>query len=251
MELNRKPFQGVMNIIRFNWHFYVIAGVMLFALFYFRHHLPLQIQSIVRWLSVLAILTIVVSLLVSFYVYDFSDLYALNWLPDIAGKKVININAGFDETSEIIKNKFPGTELIICDFYDSGKHTEISIKRARKAYPPLVNTIQVSTDNLPFKDNTFDAVLAILSAHEIRDEKERILFFKELNRITQPAGQIIVTEHLRDFNNFLAYTIGFFHFHSKTTWLNTFRQSSLAIKSKIKTTPFITTFILEKHGNTP
>ncbi len=32
MEL-RKPFQGVWNIIRFNWHFYVVAFVVIFISF--------------------------------------------------------------------------------------------------------------------------------------------------------------------------------------------------------------------------
>lgn len=92
------------------------------------------------------------------------------------------------------------------------KHTEVSIKRARKVYPPFSNTTSVQTNYLPFADETFDLTVAILSAHEIRNEEERILFFKELNRITESSGEIIITEHLRDFNNFMAYTIGFFTF---------------------------------------
>lgn len=250
MELTRKPFQGVFNIIRFNWHFYLVASLVLIILISFRFLLPQQLRPIAFWLSILAIFSISISLLISFYVYDLSDLYKLNWLPNSNNKYVLNINAGFDETSEIIKVKFPLTELSICDFYNPKKHTEISIKKARKAYPPIVNTVRVTTDNLPFKNNTFDYALAILSAHEIRDEKERIRFFTELNRVTKPTGQIFVTEHLRNFNNFMAYAIGFFHFHSKTNWLNTFRQSNLNVENEIKTTPFITTFILKKNGDT-
>ncbi len=250
MKLKRKPFEGVFNIVRFNWHFYFIAGIVLISLIFFKHNLPEQIQPFVLWLSLLATLTIFVSLIISYYVYDISDLYQLNWLPNSDNKTILNINAGFDETSEIIKNKFIDIELTTCDFYDPNKHTEISIKRARNAYPPFVNTFQVSTDKLPFKDNSFDYTLAILSAHEIRDEKERVHFFKELNRVTKSTGQILVTEHLRDLNNFLAYTIGFFHFHSKTSWLETFEQANLIVKQELKSTPFITTFIIEKNGNT-
>lgn len=250
MAINRKPFQGVFNIIRFNWHFYLIAGLILLPLIYFRHSFPYQIQSIALWLSIPAILTISFSLVISFYVYDFSDLYTLNSLPNFDNKRVLNINAGFDETSEIIKRKYPKTELTICDFYNPLKHTEISIKRARKAFPPNSHTVQVSTDRLPFKDHTFDYALAILSAHEIRDERERVLFFSELSRVTKPTGLIFVTEHLRDFNNFIAYSLGFFHFHSKTSWLTTFEKSKLKVKNEPKTTPFITTFILEQNGDT-
>lgn len=250
MELNRKPFQGVFNIIRFNWHFYLIVGIVLAFLLYSHQYLAESIQLFTFWFSLLAILTISVSLIVSYYVYDLSDLYQLYWLPALDNKTVLNINAGFDETSKIIKSKWRNGELTICDFYDPKKHTEISIKRARKAYPPDKNTVQVSTDKLPFLDNSFDYSLAILSAHEVRDKKERIEFFKELNRITKSKGEIFVTEHLRDLNNFIAYTIGFFHFHSRSSWIDTFEQANLKVKGEIKTTPFLTTFILEKNGNT-
>ncbi|MEO7045031.1 MAG: methyltransferase, partial [Ferruginibacter sp.] len=97
---------------------------------------------------------------------------------------------------------------------------------------------------------SIDKIFTILSAHEIRDDKERVSFFEELHRVLNSTGQIIVTEHLRDTANFLAYNIGFFHFHSKATWLKTFQLSGFQIVNEIKITPFITTFILEKNGTT-
>jgi ubiquinone/menaquinone biosynthesis C-methylase UbiE len=95
---------------------------------------------------------------------------------------------------------------------------------------------------------SFYKIFAILSAHEIRNDEERNSFFKELRRALTATGQIIVTEHLRDTANLLAYNIGFFHFHSKKTWLNTFHSAGLSVASEIKITPFITTFILDKNG---
>jgi len=250
MAIKRKSFQGVWNIIRFNWHFYVIASLALITYILSEPYLSIPLQIIGFWLSILAALTTLVSLLVSYYVYDLSDLYELNWLPNSNNQPVLNINAGFDETSEIIKAKSPKAGLAICDFYDAHQHTEVSIKRARKAYPPHPDTHQVSTTKLPFSDDSFTYSLAILSAHEIRDEHERVAFFKELKRTTQSNGQIFVTEHLRDFSNFLAYTVGFLHFHSRATWLDTFKEAGLKVKQEIKTTPFITTFILEPNGDT-
>jgi SAM-dependent methyltransferase len=191
MELKRKPLQGVGNIIRFNWPFYVAAFSVIIAILIFKHHFPAPVKTIVIGLALLATITIVVSLLVSFYVYDVSDLYQLNWLPDLNHKRVLTINAGFDETSANVKSKFPNCDLAICDFYDPEKHTENSIKRARAAYPPIKDTIGVTTAHLPFADDSFDAVLAILSAHEIRDALERIGFFKELHRVTKPGGKDI------------------------------------------------------------
>ncbi|MFN8713524.1 MAG: class I SAM-dependent methyltransferase [Bacteroidota bacterium] len=247
MELKRKPFQGVLNIVRFNWHFYLIAGLVITSSFFLTHYLPEQTKPFAFTFTILAFLAIIISLLTSYYIYDYSPLYQINWLSNLNNKKILNINAGFDETSGIIKNKFPECELTICDFYNPEKHTEISIKRARRAYPMLEKTIQVTNNNLPFQNSSFDSVLAILSAHEIRDENERIHFFIELNRVIKPTGQIFVTEHLRDWNNFIVYTIGFFHFHSRASWLKTFKGTNLIVKKQIKTTPFITTFILEKN----
>jgi hypothetical protein len=46
----------------------------------------------------------------------------------------------------------------------------------------------------------------------------------------------------------MAYNFGFFHFHSKNTWLKTIDRSGLAIANEIKITAFITIFILHKNG---
>lgn len=196
----------------------------------------------------IAAITLLISLAVSFYVYDLSDLYKLTWIEKANAKKLLNIHAGFDETSEMITDNFPETDLTICDFYNPDQHTEISIKRARKAYPPQPKTISVSTGSLPFPEDAFDTSLVILSAHEIRNTNERVQFFNELSRVTN--GPVFVTEHVRDFANFMAYTVGAFHFHSRRTWLQTFRRANLTVTREIKTTPFITTFVLEKHGDT-
>jgi ubiquinone/menaquinone biosynthesis C-methylase UbiE len=246
MEVKRKPFQGVFNIIRFNWHFYVIAAVAIIALIVFKNRLPFS--GLITAGVITAITTIIISLTVSYYVYDLSGLYQLKWLSNSNPASILTINAGFDETSEILKNKFPQAQLTVCDFYNPVQHTEISIKRARAAYPPYAGTVSVQTNTLPFAGNSFDTVLAILSAHEIRNESEQIQFFTELHRVLQPQGQIFVTEHLRNGNNFLAYTIGLFHFHAKKTWLRTFTQAGFVVKQEIKSTPFITTFVLEKNG---
>lgn len=236
MDVKRKAFQGLTNIIRFNWHFYLLACVALpFLGFSFGMTLAILIFS---------------SLLVSYYIYDHSNLYALPWLENTQPQTILNINAGFDESSAILSQKFPSAALHICDFYDPKKHTEVSVKRARKAYPPHPNCLRVQTSHLPFTDHTFDTVIAMLAAHEIRSAEERAQFFLELKRVSKTGGRIYVTEHLRDFPNLLAYNIGFFHFLSKKSWLETFEAAHLQIEAVMHTTPFITTFILKrKNGN--
>ncbi len=251
MEKLRKRFQGTRNIIRFNWHYYVIAFIMVIVLQVSTIYLSENFAIYPSIFSFLIALTIIISLSVSCYVYDLSGLYQLNWLNNLnIGEKsnVVNINAGFDETSDLLKNKFKFVNLTVLDFYDPKKHTEISIKRARRLYPTFPGTKQVCTSNLPLEDKSIDAVIVMFSAHEIRNFTERVKFFEELRRVIKSNGQVIVTEHLRDMANFLAYNIGFFHFHSKSTWIKTFESAGLTIHSETEYTPFITTFILKNHG---
>ena len=253
MEPVRTPFQGVWNIVRFNWHFYVLAaafGLGLGGLWW----LWPPLRSYAAGLLVLLLVPVVVSLAVSTYVYDFSSLYRLSWLPVgalPANAQVLTINAGFDEISAIIQRNYAGCRVQAVDFYDPARHTEVSIKRARRAYPPFPGTRAVDTRMpLPFATHSVDCSVAFLAAHEIRDATERAAFFQEIGRVTKPGGLIVVTEHLRDPANFLAYTIGFLHFHSRPTWLATFQHSGLQVEQEIKITPFITTFLLRAHGTT-
>ncbi|MGA2257182.1 MAG: class I SAM-dependent methyltransferase [Thermoguttaceae bacterium] len=250
MERVRKPFQGVWNIVRFNWHFYLLSLGLSLILLLLNRVLdePYRCCAIVAGLLLIG--TTLITLLVSFYVYDLPGLYQMKWSGDCAARAcIVNIHAGFDETSVLLKERFPGSELSVFDFYDPAKHTEVSIKRARKACPPCPGTRSIKTSHIPLPDDSADKIFVTLSAHEIRNDDERIAFFAELKRSLKPTGQIVVTEHLRDLPNFLAYNIGFFHFLPVASWNKTFHHACLSVTEEIKTTPFITTFILEKHGS--
>jgi len=251
MEKVRKPFQGILNIIRFNWHFYVIAIILIFLILLLSTFTNPITKTTLQLISLLISITIFVSLFISYYVYDLSGFYNFEWIEKNENNiSVININAGFDETSELLKKKFINSTFTALDFYNPNKHTEVSIKRARKQYPLYPNTKEIETSKIDLESNSIDKVFVILSAHEIRNKTERIVFFSEVNRILKPKGQIIVIEHLRDISNFIAYNIGSFHFYSKSSWLNTFNKSKLKVISEIKNTPFISTFTLEKNGIT-
>jgi hypothetical protein len=253
-RLRRKPFQGITNIIRFNWHYYVIAFMLITLLYFVKNFLPSRFAFIPVIITLLAIAGIFISLIISWYIYDHSDLYSFNWANALnidADKRMANISAGFDETSSILSAKYPGSQLLVFDFYDPARHTEISIKRAREAYPAFPGTITTSTTHVPLKEKSVDYILLILSAHEIRDSKERVDFFLQLKKALADNGRIIVTEHQRDIYNFLAYNFGFFHFLSGRTWKQTFEGAGLSESLVLKTTPFISTFILTKNGTAP
>jgi SAM-dependent methyltransferase len=248
MERLRSPLQGVTNIVRFNWHFYVLAAGFASALFVVSRYSSDTYRPFILLGLAGLIVTVLLSLLVSLYVYDLSGLYSLSWLDFIPAHRpltLVNIHAGFDETSALLQAKFPLANLHVFDFYDPALHTEISIQRARKAYPPYPETQAILTTTVPLPEQSTDFVFLILAAHEIRSETERVRFFDELTRILRPTGQIIVVEHLRDGANFFAYNIGFLHFLSRKTWLRTFAQANLRVVQTFRLTPFINTFILQ------
>jgi SAM-dependent methyltransferase len=251
--IKRKPLQGVINIIRFNWPFYAFAVLILLMLFCYATHmfpiLPVK-PEIITGVQFL-LLPVVISLVISWYIYDTSDLYSLNWFPiKDPGKVLVNINAGFDETSALITKRYKNAQLNVFDFYDPQKHTEASIERARNAYPPFEGTLRITTNSIPMENESADTIYLIFAAHEIRNDEERVVFFEELKRILKPNGQIVIAEHLRDLPNFIAYTVGFFHFLPSLSWTSTFSNSGFKISDHKKHTPFVNIFILEKHGNT-
>ncbi len=75
----RKPFQGVWNIVRFNWQFYVLSlsGLIVLLLSACLVQESLQLCAAVACAAVFAVSLL--SLLVSWYIYDLSGLYDLRW----------------------------------------------------------------------------------------------------------------------------------------------------------------------------
>ena len=120
MYIKRLPFQGVLNILDFNRHFYYYSICTLIIL--------LSVVHFVNMPAIISILLVIcftygllMPLIVSTYVYDFSNYYSLKWLNQIIEDKslsyqLVNINAGFDETSYILKNHFANSNLQVYDF---------------------------------------------------------------------------------------------------------------------------------------
>ena len=246
MEIKRRKLQGVLNILSFNRHFYVIGLLVLAALIasYFLFDWP----AVIFWVIVIAFLYgFIMPLLVSAYVYDLSGYYNFHWLKEQVGKdekvsQLVNINAGFDETSFIIENKLPGSDLKVFDFYNAKQHTEPAIKRARKVSLVYPDTQQIASGHIPLKDKTIDIVFLLSAVHEIRSHDEKVQFLKECHRLCKPGGKVIMVEHLRDFPNFLAFTVGFTHFFSRATWKKAFERAGFSSFRETKFTPFMSIF---------
>lgn len=246
MEIKRRKFQGVLNILSFNRHFYFFGLAVLVLII--TSHLILNWSNLWYWVIVSAFLYgLVMPLIVSAYVYDFSGYYNFKWLKsfnitDSKEKQFLNINAGFDETSFIIKNCFPQSDLKAFDFYNVEQHTEPAIIRARKVSLVYPNTQQIKSNDIPVKDKSVDIIFLLSAAHEIRSFEEKIQFLTECHRVCKQDGKVIMVEHLRDFPNFLAFSIGFTHFFSKKVWEKAFKEAGFSLFNETKFTPFMSVF---------
>jgi SAM-dependent methyltransferase len=242
----RRPFQGVLNILSFNRHYYYFGLIVLAALVASRQFI--EWPSILFWIIIISfIYGLIMPLIVSAYVYDFSGYYNFQWLESLpfqkpAPKEIVNINAGFDETSFILKSRFPEADLRVFDFYNAKRHTEPAIKRARKVSLTYPDTQNIASDKIPLKENTVDLVFLLSAAHEIRSHSEKIIFLKECFRICKPGGKVIMVEHLKDFPNFIAFTVGFTHFFSRSTWKKAFQSAGFSNCDETKFTPFMSIF---------
>ncbi len=246
MEIGRRKFQGALNILSFNRHFYIV-GIIVLALI-IASHVIFNWSDLLFWIIISAFLYgLIVPLIVSAYVYDYSGFYNFNWLKcynikDSDALQILNINAGFDETSYIIKNMFPKSNLRVFDFYNAEQHTEPAIIRARKVSVVYPNTQQIRSNSIPLEDNSVDIIFLLSAIHEIRSQKDKVEFLEECYRLCKPNGKVIMVEHLRDFPNFLAFSVGFTHFFSKKVWKKAFEKAGFSTFSETKFTPFMSVF---------
>lgn len=247
MEIKRRKFQGVLNILSFNRHFYY--GGFTFLACIIVSKVLFNWSDILFWIVIPSfIYGLIMPLIISAYVYDFSGYYNFDWLKKCdldftTTQQIVNINAGFDETSFILKHHFSNANLSVFDFYNSKQHTEPAIVRARKVSIVYPNTQQIASNKIPLSNQSVDAVFLLSAAHEIRKHDEKIIFLKECHRICKPHSKVIMVEHLRDLPNFLAFTIGFTHFFSQQTWKNAFTLAGFSNIQEIKFTSFMSVFI--------
>jgi len=57
----------------------------------------------------------------------------------------------------------------------------------------IIDLVVGSVDNLPFEDNSFDAVMSIAVVHHLKTYEDRLKAFTELIRVCRPGGKILIT----------------------------------------------------------
>ena len=247
---HRGSWQGMWTIVRFNWPFYLVAGVILGAcvcgtIFWWGG----LVACLLGIMAVGLLYFIVGSLGVSHLIYDRSDLYRFGWLGRaLSGKSpehVVFSHSGFDEASDLMQERFGG-EWMVLDHFDEVLMKEPSIRRARRAFPSCGDTVQARFDDWPVDAGWADVVFGILALHELREEPNRVAWFREAGRCLNADGRIVVVEHLRDFANLLAFGPGFMHFHSRNSWGRCWKEVGLSLADEFRITPWVRCFVLKK-----
>lgn len=245
----RGPFEGVWHIIQFNWPFYIVALATIAALLACALLLPLPrifviaailISCVTAWL-------VIASLGVSHWIYDRSGLCRWEWLHELLPqpRQIVNVHAGFDESSKALREIFPGSKLVVFDFYDPQKSSEPSIARARRAYPPAPDVQSIRAMHWPLEDASSDGIFLLLAAHELRERSDRLGFFREARRVLMSTGRVVLVEHVRDLPNALAFGPGVLHFLSRGEWVRIIEESGFRIAREFSITPFVRVFILD------
>ena len=158
----RGPFEGVLQILRFNYPMFTGAALLLVAgaavLKFLPLPWPVRCGTIV--LMALGAAWTMTTLAVSHYVYDCYAIFKLRWLPQRLSGEVrqwANIHAGFDQASVPLQNAFPLARGRPVDLFDPAVMTERSIHRARAYYPAITGTLQGAFNRLPLEDSSLDA----------------------------------------------------------------------------------------------
>lgn len=249
---SRGPFEGLLQIVRYNWNLYIAAllvcapvvGLVLAI------HLPTAVAALLILGATAAVFWLALSLAVSYYVYDRSDLYRWQWIRDRVAsnpRHVVNIHAGLDETSLALQEMYPAAEVTILDIYDPAEMPEPSIARARRDARSALAAVKADFRRLPLPNASTDLATVIFVAHELRRPASKEAFFRELERVIKPGGSILLVEHVRDAWNLLAFGPGAFHFFPRREWLRVAATTGFELSTEISRTVFVRALVFRRR----
>ncbi|MFE2146766.1 class I SAM-dependent methyltransferase [Streptomyces sp. NPDC059456] len=236
---------GVRVVIGYNWPLYTgglaaMAGGLALA-----PRLPRVPATLARTGALAAAALLVGSTAASWWVYDHSELYSLDWLtgllPEGPGDHLV-LSTGLDETSHPLALRYPGTRQTLVDLYDPALTTEGSIRRARRRVPPRSGTLAGAPSRIPVATASQDTAFAVFAAHELRLAPDREALFAEIARTLRPGGTLVLVEHLRDRANTAVFGPGAWHFMPRREWLRLARGAGLHSVCETRIANLVTAF---------
>lgn len=100
----------------------------------------------------------------------------------VPGQRVLDLAAGTGTSSEPYADA--GVDVVACDFSEG----MLAVGRRRR---PDIDFVQGDAMNLPFEDESFDAVTISYGLRNIQDPD---LALREMARVTKPGGRLVVAE---------------------------------------------------------
>lgn len=234
---------GAKRIFFYNWPVFVGTWLGAAAVLAFAPHTALFVVS-----ACVALAWSIVSLAVSFYVYDASELESGAWISSLGLGAVgtwIALDAGLDAEIDL-RATMPGKCAARLDIFDSSVMKAGSISRARRRTPRVEAATASKPSALAVATASCDAAVVAFSAHEIHPARAREEFFAELHRAVTPGGKLLLVEHVRDLANFLAFGPGVLHFLPRAEWLRLAAHAGLRPVLERRITPFVMALVLEK-----
>lgn len=115
-----------------------------------------------------------------------------------------NINININEKENNNTNNNNNTKLILDIGSGNGRNSnyknhiifgiDISLQQLKnKQKNSIILDCQANMIKIPFKDNTFDAILSIASFHHLSTENEREECLKEIKRVLIPCGKVLLS----------------------------------------------------------
>ncbi len=249
MKSERRTYRGVLQIVSFNWPFYVAGFIFVFfAAFLLRAFiLPWPYKLLLLVGIGFSLFWIFSSLIAAHWIYDRTFGGSWEWVRQFvnpAPRSLGQFHAGFDETRGELQNLYPTTPWVIADILPQKEVITASLQRARQKQSG--KALSINPIQMPYPPESFSGIFLIFAAHELRSSRTRLQFFAELHRVLEKGARILLVEHLRDFANFAAFGPNFVHSYSRREWLKCIQSNSLKVVAEFSKTPFIRIFVLEK-----
>tara|TARA_B100000900_G_scaffold225055_1_gene191023 strand:+ start:1503 stop:2558 length:1056 start_codon:yes stop_codon:yes gene_type:complete len=127
--------------------------------------------------------------------------------------KILDVATGSGRTLKQLRGAFPKEKIIGIDLSDS--YLKEASRHISDLEGDLIELVQGNAENLPFEDNSLQAVTCVFLFHEL-PRTVRIKVLNEFYRVLEPGGTLVLADSIQiiDSPNFINIMEGFYkNFH--------------------------------------